>query len=278
MNDENENQDINVGSDGSINESGGEGIKIDVNTEADSSVEPQPSEPAESTTSEAVEPKVDETAPPTTDLPEDSSEPINESVGEVKAAPDSTADTSESPDSGENVISQPESNVVDICRAPAGALQISSPEEPTETSTITSEMTMGEKSSESMGDVSGGVEPAPKTATEVADEALASVKSKKPEHRNNKKFAVFVTVLVAVLLAGAAVFVYISAQNNTEESDTDNQTEQLPPAEETPAPVEETTPPESVDEASQAIDEAVESLDDTSGLSEDAISDDSLGL
>jgi len=34
------------------------------------------------------------------------------------------------------------------------------------------------------------------------------------EHRNNKKLAVFMTVFVALLLSSAAVFVYISAQDN----------------------------------------------------------------
>jgi len=34
------------------------------------------------------------------------------------------------------------------------------------------------------------------------------------DHRNNKKLAVFMTVFVAIALSGAAVFVYVSAQDN----------------------------------------------------------------
>lgn len=101
-------------------------------------------------------------------------------------------------------------------------------------------------------------------------------------HRNNKKFAIAMVAVVGLLLAGIAVYVYMSTANNTAEvnnavpaeSSKPNSGESANNAESKVAPA--TT--QDVDAASDQLDQAVQSLDDTSDLGESQISDQALGL
>lgn len=109
----------------------------------------------------------------------------------------------------------------------------------------------------------------------------AQAKSPHP-HRNNKKFAIAMVAVVGLLLAGIAVYVYMSTANNTAEvnnavpaeSSKPNSGESANNAESKVAPA--TT--QDVDAASDQLDQAVQSLDDTSDLGESQISDQALGL
>ncbi len=99
------------------------------------------------------------------------------------------------------------------------------------------------------------------------------------EHRNNKRFASILVVLLAALLAGAAVFVYSSTQDNAQESTTDS-TEMPSQNEQQPAATQPAQPAttQSVDQTIEDIDQTLESLDDDLDFGEDQLSDDTLGL
>lgn len=57
---------------------------------------------------------------------------------------------------------------------------------------------------------------ASKEPTVQSQQSMNSSKQQRPhEHRNNKKLAILVTVLVAVILSVIAVFVYLSTEDNT---------------------------------------------------------------
>jgi hypothetical protein len=114
------------------------------------------------------------------------------------------------------------------------------------------------------GDVVMGV-----AASQIAANAA------KPAHRNNKKFAAIVTVLVALVLVGTAVYVYMSANSNTEESGTANQ-----PVVQQEAVTPEPTPATAadVDQAVTDIEQSVNALDDGTELNEADLSDTTLGL
>lgn len=91
------------------------------------------------------------------------------------------------------------------------------------------------------------------------------------EHPNNKKLAVIMVFLVALLLAGGAVYLYISAQSNTEESSqTENSTDTEQQA--TPATADD------VNQAVQDVDSTIQAIDDTADFSDQSLSDQSLGL
>jgi CBS-domain-containing membrane protein len=106
--------------------------------------------------------------------------------------------------------------------------------------------------------------------------ASQAAKGKHP-HRNNKKFAVLATVIIGAILAGIAVYVYISTTNNTEESNnvssqpskTSDDKAQTPTA---PATTDD------VDAVNQEVDEAIQALDEATDFPEEDLSDESLGL
>jgi uncharacterized protein HemX len=90
-----------------------------------------------------------------------------------------------------------------------------------------------------------------------------------PEHRNNKKLAVIMTIFVTLLLAAAVVYVYVSAQDNTQET-----TQQQPVSNESTSPAT----PEDIDQAGAEVDQALNSVDDVQDFDESSITDESLGL
>lgn len=97
-------------------------------------------------------------------------------------------------------------------------------------------------------------------------------------HRNNRKFAVLITILVSVVLAAVAVFVYTSTANNTKESDNALLPKAQQPADSTPQ--DEPAAPatvEDVDTVDQEINAALEALDEAE-FSEEELSDGALGL
>lgn len=96
------------------------------------------------------------------------------------------------------------------------------------------------------------------------------------EHRNNKKFAIIITLVVALIMAGAAVYVYISAQENTTETNQSTQTENTTNTE----TAEDTSPAGAtdVDQATADVNQTIDAIDDTADLNEEDLSDTTLGL
>lgn len=122
-------------------------------------------------------------------------------------------------------------------------------------------------------------DPFAEFATEVPAETaatpsgLSNNEQLKPhkEHKNNKKLAVIVTLLIALILSLGVVYIFISAEDNTAELRNDEQTSELPVQEIEPATTD------NVDQSLSEIDQTLDSIDDTD-LQEDTISDQTLGL
>lgn len=113
--------------------------------------------------------------------------------------------------------------------------------------------------------------------------AAAPTQSPRPEHphRNNKKFAVIATIIIGILLAGIAVYVYMSASGNTKEDTkkaNNASTTMTASQEQTTQETQTPATAADVDATSKEIDEAVQSIDDTTDFSESSISDSTLGL
>lgn len=99
---------------------------------------------------------------------------------------------------------------------------------------------------------------------------------KQHDKRNNKKFLALLTVIVAVILIGVVVFVYLSMQENTQES-SPAQTTNNGPSEQ----VDELAPAteSDVQEATDAVDEAITNLNEEADFGgEEQLSDEELGL
>jgi len=112
----------------------------------------------------------------------------------------------------------------------------------------------------------------PSAQTSAQPTAPADVVTK-PAHHNNKKFIAILTVLLALLIAGAAVYLYISTQNATQETEnTSEGTQQSDTAQTEPASAAD------VDQTNQEVDDALNALDDTADFDEQQLSDENLGL
>ncbi len=113
------------------------------------------------------------------------------------------------------------------------------------------------------------------TMEAMATVGVASSQMNKAPHRNNKKLAAIITLVVAVILAGVAVFVYMSANSNTAEDTTAGTTEDT-----TTAAQKEVSPATTtdIDQTNTNVDEALKSVDEATDFAESDLSDASLGL
>lgn len=93
-----------------------------------------------------------------------------------------------------------------------------------------------------------------------------------PAHHNNKKLAVVVTLLVGLLLTAVAVYVYMSAQSNTDKKEPISTADQSQIAELQPAQSSD------VDQAVTETEEVMGELDDAADFNETELNDASLGL
>lgn len=126
------------------------------------------------------------------------------------------------------------------------------------------------------------VESAQITSSDVASSNPGVVVGAQPSvdhpHRNNKKLAIIITLFVGVLLAAVAVYVYMSANDNTKEvspTQTPSSAESTP---QTRQPKVEPATNEDIDEVAREVDEAINSLNDNDDFPEEQLSDESLGL
>lgn len=110
--------------------------------------------------------------------------------------------------------------------------------------------------------------------------AASQMANPKHPHRNNKKLAAIMTIVIALLLSAIAVYVYMGANSNTEEAtstdSSDQQQTELTQLEQE-APAEPATT-EDVDQVSQDLEEAINALDEAADFSDEALTDTSLGL
>lgn len=263
-----DNQDLVVGNDGSMNE--------------DSQKEESTPNSIEVKVDETIkEPSVDETAPPPEEtvikeeekITSKEEESVEEAVNFIAGAKstDDKQNTSEIKEDSQG--SNEAESKDDVVKAP----------DSNETSTgVVAESPVTEETqviSETDNKEANKNEPLVATAGVVQpdNKGMSNNEQNNPhEHRNNKKLAIIVTVFVALLLSGAAIFAFISAQSNTEETSPEpssqtTQTEELPVEEVVPASQQD------VEDTINEIDQTIDSLD-SSELSEDTITDDTLGL
>ncbi len=111
----------------------------------------------------------------------------------------------------------------------------------------------------------------------MATVGMAASQMNKPPHRNNKKLAAIVTIFAALILAGVAVFVYLSANTNTAEDTTKVTPTDNSNTGQAVAPVAPATTAD-IDTTDTAVDEALSSLDEAADFADTDLSDTSLGL
>ena len=108
--------------------------------------------------------------------------------------------------------------------------------------------------------------------------AASQMNAQKHPHRNNKKLATVVTIITALILAGTAVFVYMSANKNTDAdnnpgtSQLNNSTNQTGQQDVTPATAED------VGQTIAEVEESLSTLDDNTDFNEESLSNETLGL
>ncbi len=108
--------------------------------------------------------------------------------------------------------------------------------------------------------------------------AASQMNGQKHPHRNNKKLATMVTIVTALILAGTAIFVYLSANKNTD-ADNNSETTQLNGS--TDQTGQEDVTPATAEDVNQTIAEVEESmstLDDNADFNEESLSNETLGL
>ena len=118
----------------------------------------------------------------------------------------------------------------------------------------------------------------PQASQEPAIMGVAASQMNKHPHRNNKKLATVVTIITALTLAGVAVFVYISANKNT---DSDNSETSQTNGSSYESQQEVTAKPataEDIDQTIVEVEESLSALDDSADFNEDSLSNDTLGL
>lgn len=101
---------------------------------------------------------------------------------------------------------------------------------------------------------------------------ISASQMNKPAHRNNRKLAAIVTIAVAILLAGTAVYVYLGAQKNTTKD-----TSSAQQSDETQQPATPATAAD-VDQANGEVEAAINALDEAADFADSDLSDTTLGL
>ena len=196
-----------------------------------------------------------------------SSEPV---INDIEAPPEPTVDNnnvvseSVTPELAENAdaSNEVESNVGEV-----------SVESESESSSSISEPIVAEPPVAEASAISDPFSPMPLSpATPVVAQSMSNNELSKPkEHRKNKKLALIVTLLLATLLAGVAIYLFMSAEDNAKEVSTPNlssqQMKEIDPA-----------TAEDIDQAVTEIDETVQSIDNSTNLNEETVSDSTLGL
>ena len=107
---------------------------------------------------------------------------------------------------------------------------------------------------------------------------VAASQMNKHPHRNNKKLATIVTIMTALILSGVAVYVYMSANKNT---NVDNSETSKVEGSSSDLQQDITAKPataEDIDQTIADVEESLSALDDNADFNEDSLSNDTLGL
>jgi hypothetical protein len=267
MDDQKENEDLKIGQDGSIEQ----GIKVDVKTDESNTSEPEINNiqpPAEGVISDTF-------SEDGVQIEDDNSaaSAVNfiaggDSANETQTTEITVSDDNTSTDENNNgVVMEPA-----VVEAPESETSEDYSVATDENSLNTESNAQTKEEETAISGFSSTVETLPsQTLTETKVSGMSNNEQAQPhEHRNNKKLAIIITVIVAFLLAGASVYVYLAAQGNTEEA-TSSATEQSTQQDAKPATVQD------VDSTIREIDQTLESIQDAD-LSEETVSDDTLGL
>lgn len=198
--------DLVVGSDGSINE-GAEGTNGSM-PEVES-----PDNSGDDETSEAQTVEVKTETPEAPDLSKVAEEiaaaPAEGIQVEVKQPP---AEESETPASEESPVEE----VVEITPPPEAASETDAPAPDPVSEGVVSDQAASEDTDSASPNA---IEPDTAVSPSTEQPADSVAATPRPEPHGNKKLAVIVTLVVAFLLAGIAIYLYVSAQNNTKEVD-----------------------------------------------------------
>lgn len=108
--------------------------------------------------------------------------------------------------------------------------------------------------------------------------AASQMNGQKHPHRNNKKLATIVTIVTALILAGTAVFVYLSANKNTDADNNSETTQTNGSNNESQQEVVQPAKVEDIDQTIAEVEESLLTLDDEADFSEESLSNDTLGL
>jgi len=101
----------------------------------------------------------------------------------------------------------------------------------------------------------------------------ASQSKKSNPNRNNRTFAIVSVIVIALLLSGAAIFVYLTTDNNAQQADTLSAVDDSSSSVTSPAP--SSVDSGDIDSLLLEIDNGLQSMDD---FDREAFSDDSIGL
>jgi len=108
--------------------------------------------------------------------------------------------------------------------------------------------------------------------------AASQMKAQKHSHRNNKKLATIVTVVTALILSGTAVYVYMSANKNTDSDNNSKSTQINESSNETEQTAVQPAVVGDIDQTIAEVEESLSTLDDSADFKEESLSNETLGL
>lgn len=108
--------------------------------------------------------------------------------------------------------------------------------------------------------------------------AASQMNGQKHPHRNNRKLATIVTIVTALILAGTAVFVYLSANKNTDAENNSENAQINGSSYESQQEVVRPATVEDIDRTVSEIEESMTTLDEEADFNDEGLSNDTLGL
>lgn len=284
MDEEKNNQDLTVGSDGAMknennpnnnNDPSDEAVKV----ESTNGITPPPVD--ETTSAPEAEPKVADQSPDdaSNNTPDKPGAPDTPDTGEQIAVHKAPEEKTEGEDTAsvENSSGTTKDNPTDSATSVESEANVSNeklqPHEPagnttTPTDNLTTPSTSDTKADDAMTMPTEQPVSAPK---ESSPEKQPSSEAPHPHH-NNRKFIAGIIVLVAILLSAALVYVYLSTQNNAAQAPAPTGQN------ETGSNQVQAATDEDVDKVVQELEEVLSELENTDDFSEATISDETLGL
>lgn len=273
-----DNQDLVVGDDGLMNQESQEENKTIENSSTNIDVKSDEA---------PVEESINETTPPPDDaavMVDDSKESSDESTAEDAVSFIAGTNTEDTGAENKPIVNSTEAAKEDSVEQTEtenleGSHVVQAPAEETVESTQAEDLANTTEEKSISHDNSATPQEATGAVVQPDKSGMSNNEHNNPhEHRNNKKLALIVTLAVALVLSGVAIYAYLSAQNNTEESSSGSNTSNVESTELIPNN-EEITPAtqNDIDETINEIDQTIDTLDN-SELNDESLSDDTLEL